>query len=71
MKPIMKLFYKSPINGAQTQIMLAVEPELEKVTGKFFMGCKEVEPSDKVKDDEVTKWLWKHSENLTGLNVSQ
>jgi hypothetical protein len=71
MRPIMSLFYKSPHDGAQTQIMLAVEPELEKVTGKYFVGCKEANPSDKAKDDEVAKWLWKHSENLTGLNAQQ
>jgi hypothetical protein len=58
MKPIVKLFYKSPHDGAQTQIMLAVEPELQNVTGKYFVGCKEANTSD----DEMAKWLWNHSD---------
>lgn len=65
--PIVKLFYKSIENGSQTQIMLAVEPELEKVSGKFFVNCKEKEASTKAKDDETGEWLWRHSERVTKL----
>lgn len=50
-----------------TQIMLAVEPELEKVTGKYFTSSKETELSDKAKDDQTAEWLWKKSLDLTGL----
>jgi retinol dehydrogenase 12 len=67
MRPIMKLFYATPLKGAQTQIMLAIEPELEKMTGKYFVGCKETEPSDKAKDEDLARWLWDRSAELTGL----
>ena len=69
MKPIVRLFYKTPEQGAQTQIMLAVEPELEKVTGKYFVGCKETEPSNKAKDDSMAEWLWNKSQEMTGLEI--
>lgn len=69
MYPIVKVFYKSVENGSQTLIMLSIEPQLEKTTGKFFAKCAEKEMSAKAKDDELGQWLWSHSENLTKLKV--
>lgn len=47
--------------------MLAVDPDLEKVTGKYFADCKEKKPSRAAQDDEMAEWLWKTSEEWTGL----
>ena len=69
MTPVMKLFYKTPEGGAQTQIMLAVEPELEKTTGKFFNACVIKESSAKSQDDALADWLWDHSTELTKLKM--
>lgn len=49
--------------------MLAVEPELENVSGKYFVDCKEANPSSKAQDDEMAEWLWKKSLELTGLET--
>jgi retinol dehydrogenase 13 len=46
---------------------LALDPELEEVTGKYFSDCKEKDTSQKAKEDETAEWLWKESERLTGL----
>lgn len=35
-KPFLPFFFKSPKSGAQTQIRLACDPELETTTGKYF-----------------------------------
>lgn len=67
MAPIQKLFYKTPEAGAQTQIMLSVEPELEKTSGVYFVDCAEKEPSATAKDEELGKWLWQQSQELTGV----
>lgn len=67
MTPIKKVFYKTPEVGAQTQIMLSVEPELSETTGRYFVGCIEKEPSATSKDVELSEWLWKRSAELTGL----
>lgn len=67
MFPIVKLFYRSVEYGSQTTIMLSIEPKLEKVTGKFFVDCKESETSIKSRDDGFGRWLWNHSEVLTKL----
>ncbi|CRK88329.1 CLUMA_CG002108, isoform A [Clunio marinus] len=67
MTPLKKLFYKSPENGAQTSIMLAVEPELEKVSGKYYETCQESTSSEKSKDDEMAAWLWELSDEKTTM----
>lgn len=63
----MLLFFKTPKSGAQTTIRLAVDPELETVTGKYFADCREARESDAAKDDETANWLWDVSEQWTGL----
>lgn len=37
--PTLSLFFKSPWEGAQTNIHCAVEESLENVTGKYFRYC--------------------------------
>ncbi|XP_070490473.1 retinol dehydrogenase 12-like [Chironomus tepperi] len=64
-----RIFFKTPISGAQTQIMLAVDPELDNVTGRYFADCKQRTPSSAARDDETALWLWKESERLTCLSM--
>jgi NAD(P)-dependent dehydrogenase (short-subunit alcohol dehydrogenase family) len=56
--------YKNVNEGAQTQIKLAVDPDLEKVTGKFFSDCKEKKASKEALNDEIAEWLWNKSKEL-------
>ncbi|CRK97376.1 CLUMA_CG010766, isoform B [Clunio marinus] len=49
---------KTVEEGAQTQIRLAVDPELENVTGKYFADCEEDTMSKYAKDEELAAWLW-------------
>lgn len=60
------LFFKTAKSGAQTSIRLAVDPELETVTGKYFSDCKEKECADRAKDEDTAEWLWLKSETVTG-----
>lgn len=64
----MKVFWRTPKSGAQTQIRLAVDLELESTTGKYFDDCEEATPSCAARDDETAEWLWKKSAELTHLN---
>jgi hypothetical protein len=59
---------KSPGSGAQTQIMVALDPSLETVSGKYFVDCKEAEPTPNALDYETAQWLWDKSAELTGWN---
>ncbi len=56
-------------DGAKTSIYLASSPEVEGVTGKYFVECKPI-PSSKISYDENTaRRLWHISEMLTGIEA--
>lgn len=63
----LSLFMKTVKSGAQTIIALAVDPDLEGVTGKYFVDCKIGNESEYAKDDSMAEWLWEVSEFMTGL----
>lgn len=67
-KPIYRLifkpFYKTAYEGAQTQIRLAVDPELKAVTGKYFVDCEEAVPSNAAQSYETAAWLWAKSTQM-------
>ncbi|MBY8986853.1 MAG: SDR family oxidoreductase [Candidatus Lokiarchaeota archaeon] len=60
-------FLKSPEIGAETSIYLASSPEVEGVTGKYFVN-KEVKPSSKTSyNEEYAKRMWEISLEMTKL----
>jgi retinol dehydrogenase 13 len=63
--PFQWLLFKEIDAGAQTQIMLAVDPALDNVSGKYFRDCKKVSPFIS-KNNKSGIWLWMKSEQLTG-----
>ena len=63
-RKVLKPFYKTTHEGAQTQIRLAVDPELRNVTGKYFSDCAEKEPSKAACNDKTAEWLWNKSTKL-------
>jgi NAD(P)-dependent dehydrogenase (short-subunit alcohol dehydrogenase family) len=57
----------TPEQGARTAVYLASSPDVEGVTGKYFVREREVD-SDPVSYDESTaKRLWQVSERMTGM----
>jgi len=46
---------------------LALSPELEGVTGKYYSGTKEKKASDSTHDEELAKKLWDVTAKLVGL----
>lgn len=60
-------FFLSPEKGADTGIYLASSPEVEEVTGKYFVKRKIAEPSKLAQDDEAASRLWIISEELTSI----
>ncbi|XP_035828274.1 retinol dehydrogenase 13 isoform X2 [Aplysia californica] len=63
--PIKFLLLKTPLQGAQTTLRLALDPSLEKVTGKYFSDCREKEPAPQGQDAAAAKRLWAVSEAWT------
>jgi NAD(P)-dependent dehydrogenase (short-subunit alcohol dehydrogenase family) len=53
--------------GAATSVHLAVAPEVEGVTGKYFSSRREAALGRYARDPEVRRKLWEESARLTGL----
>jgi len=51
----------TPVEGAQTSIYCAVTEGLESKSGKYFVNCKEKEPTRWALDDEMGDKLWEFS----------
>lgn len=64
---VVRHLVKTAKSGAQTTIALAVDPELEQVSGKYFKECHIATESERARDDELAEWLWTTSETMTGL----
>ena len=63
-------FLLRPARGAATSIYLASSPEVEGVSGKYFVGRRQERTSAESYDRTVAARLWKISEVLTGLPAS-
>ena len=57
----------TPEEGADTQIWLATSPDVEGVTGKYFVRRRETRSSDASYDVAAAKRLWDVSAKLVGL----
>jgi NAD(P)-dependent dehydrogenase (short-subunit alcohol dehydrogenase family) len=60
-------FFKSPEEGAQTSIYLASSPEVEGITGKYFINKEPRESSEESYNQEDAERLWTICEKLTGF----
>jgi NAD(P)-dependent dehydrogenase (short-subunit alcohol dehydrogenase family) len=60
-------FFLSPAKGARTSIYLASSPEVEGVSGEYFVKCKPRKPRRWAQDPEAARRLWEVSEELVGL----
>jgi len=64
---LVRLFFLSPEKGAQTSIYLASSPEVEGVTGQYFIKNAPVKSSPESYDVAIAKRLWEVSLKLTGI----
>lgn len=65
---IARPFMKSSAHGAETSVYLASSPEVEGVSGKYFVNRRAVRSSDESYDQAVAVRLWKVSEELTAAS---
>ncbi len=66
---VMHLFALTPEQGADTIIYLASSPEVEGVTGKYFVKRKVKQSSAESYDEAAAKRLWDISEQITGVKT--
>jgi len=62
-----KVFFKTPKKGAATSIYLASSPEVEGITGKYFVSKEPKKSSDESYNEEYAKRLWEISTQMTNL----
>jgi hypothetical protein len=58
---------KSPEKGAETSIYLASFPEVEGLSGGYFVKKAEARSSDVSHDERIARRLWEVSADLTNL----
>jgi len=66
--PFTRLLLKTPQQGAETSIYLATSPEVEGVSGKYFVDKKENPSSPLSYNEDDAKRLWKVSKEMCKLD---
>ena len=61
---IAKRFALTPQQGAETLIYLASSPEVQGVTGEYFVRCHRATPTVAARDDEMARRLWEETARI-------
>lgn len=67
MGAVIPLIARSPEKGAETSIYLASSPEVQSITGKYFVDCKVTQPAPQAADSAIAKKLWDVSAEMVHL----
>lgn len=67
--PVIGLFMRNAQQGAETQIYLACSPEVEGISGKYFVDCKPAKSTPESHNVEVAHRLWEVSAKMTGVDL--
>jgi NAD(P)-dependent dehydrogenase (short-subunit alcohol dehydrogenase family) len=70
MGAVIPLIARSPEQGAETSIYLASSPEIQSITGKYFVDRKVTQPAPQAADMAVAKKLWDISAEMVHLAVA-
>ncbi|KAG0713260.1 Retinol dehydrogenase 12 [Chionoecetes opilio] len=62
---------KGAVSGAQTNIHLAVSEEVEGVTGRYFVDCKEADTCAEARSKDLATGLWVSSVKAVGLKQEE
>ncbi len=65
---LMRPFFLTPAQGADTLVWLASSPKMEGVSGGYYVKRRPARSSARSHDPEVAARLWQVSAELTGLS---
>uniref|UniRef100_A0A182P388 Retinol dehydrogenase 14 n=1 Tax=Anopheles epiroticus TaxID=199890 RepID=A0A182P388_9DIPT len=68
---VIKSFFKTTVEGAQTTLYLACSEEVQGVSGKYFMDCKEASLSASISDMARAAKLWDESAKMVKLTEKE
>jgi NAD(P)-dependent dehydrogenase (short-subunit alcohol dehydrogenase family) len=66
--PLISPLALSPEQGARTSVYVASAPELDGITGGYWVKCAPATPSAAAQDDDAARRLWEISEQLIGVS---
>lgn len=67
LRVVLRLMGKTPAAGADTGVHLAISPEVEGLSGRYFENRRIIEPSAEAAEEELAKWLWEYASGAVGL----
>ncbi len=67
LRPVFGLFMKTPRQGAETIVFLALSPGVEGSTGGYYVNKKKKKPSGAALDNKAAEKLWMLSSQYTGM----
>lgn len=62
------IFQKRAKEVAQNVLYVALDPKLRYISGRYFDELNLVNEAAAARDDSTAAWLWKRSEQITGLS---
>ena len=62
-------FMLTAAKGARTSVYLASSPEVEGVSGEYFIRSRKAKPSREARDEALAERLWQVSAELTGVKA--
>lgn len=67
-RKLLGLLFIAPDKGAKTTVLLASDPSLAEVTGKYYDQCEPIACSDLANDEALRKKLWQVSAEAVGFS---
>ena len=67
-KPVLARLGASPEKGARTSLYLATSPEVDQVSGRYFVNCQPTASSPRSYDEDAQQRLWEESARLVQLS---
>jgi retinol dehydrogenase-12 len=67
---LLKPFFRSPEQGAQTSVYLCSSDEVAGITGEYFIDCKPKKPKPWARDDDAADRLWTYTEQALDFRYS-
>jgi NAD(P)-dependent dehydrogenase (short-subunit alcohol dehydrogenase family) len=64
---LLKPFFRSPEQGAETSIYLCCSDEVAGISGEYFSNCKQAKAKPWARDDAAAEQLWQYSQECTGF----
>lgn len=68
---MLKPFFQTPAQGAETAVFLASDPSVKNVTGGYFYRCKPARSSKRSKDRKLAKRLFAFSQALLPKKIKR